>query len=84
MSENPPSIASARARMFFRPLTGGDVRGPSKPIPVVVDRDVALAGRPLSDRHLRARRVRVPPHVGQPLLHDPEDLDLLVGRDPID
>ena len=79
-SEKPPSIDSARARMFFNPWPAS-ASSPSKPSPSSRDRDEALAEGPLADRDLGARRVRVLAHVRQPLLDDPEDLDLLVGRE---
>src|SRR5579872_4615575 len=53
--------------------------GAVEAVAVVGDRDETLAERPLADRHLRPGRVRVLADVGEALLHDAEDLDLLVG-----
>src|SRR5205823_11611866 len=47
---------------------------------VVLDRDEALAVAPADD-DLGARRLRVLANVGEALLHDAEDLDLLVWRE---
>src|SRR5919201_4713160 len=48
---------------------------------VVDDQDETLA-RSLLDPHLGVPRGGVLARVGEPFLHDPEDLDLLVGREP--
>ena len=80
-NEKPPSIDSARARMFFRPCPAASSAS-VEAVAVVADVHEALAERPLPDRHLGARRVRVLADVREPFLHDAEDLDLLVGGEP--
>ena len=67
--------------MFFRPCPAASSAS-AKPSPSSRDVHEALAERPLPDRHFRARRVRVLADVREPFLHDAEDLDLLVRREP--
>src|SRR5688500_9109206 len=56
----------------------GTVSGLLEPRPVVGDRDEPLSV-PGDDPHFRTLGLRVLAHVREPLLDDPEDLDLLVG-----
>ena len=80
LSRKPPPIDAARARMFFRPWPGRDLLLVEAGA-VVHDRDEALAGA-LLDPHLGPTGLACLRAFGEPFLHDPEDLDLLVGREP--
>src|SRR5947209_6429713 len=61
----------------LQPLPGGDLLA-VEACAVIQDGDEALAVAPADD-DLGPRRLRVLAHVRETLLHDAEDLDLLVG-----
>ena len=70
--------SSPRRRMFCRPSPAGSP-GPSKPTPSSRRHDPAA--EPLADPDLGMPCARVLADVREALLDDPEDLDLLVGRE---
>ena len=76
----PPSMSFVRARMFFNPCPAA-ADSPSKPSPSSTHQHEALVVA-RTDHDLGSRGVRVLAYVGETLLHDAEDLDLLVGREP--
>ena len=76
----PPSMGFVRARMFFNPCPAA-ADSPSKPSPSSRTQHEALVVAH-ADHDLGSRGVRVLAHVGETLLHDAEDLDLLVRREP--
>src|SRR6266567_2745345 len=80
--EREPTLDARCARAdVLQPLSCNRVFA-VEALAVVADRHEPFSVDARSDHDVRALRVRMLAHVGETLLHDPEDLDLLVGREP--